>query len=160
MFVQTLLALVALGCISCGAIAQETGIKVTTLLHDDGSKTVTRLDIDQHTSEEVTTNAADKVLKRIVFNLDANNLPQSGVLYAPNGKVVRKIVYKYDALNRVNEEADYTPNDQLLGRFVYEYSASGRVSKIHTFDAAGNEVGATATDARKDEHKQPPRIQH
>src|SRR5581483_8443158 len=92
---------------------QSSAIKVTTTLHEDGSKTVTKLDPDQHTSEATTFNSADKMQQRIVYDLDDQNQATAGKVYAANGTLLLKCVYKRDSSNRVYEEDDYTPDDKL-----------------------------------------------
>src|SRR5437016_5447745 len=121
----------------CPAQEDVAAIKVTTTLHDDGSKTVTKLDPDQHTSEATTYDGANKLKQRIVYELDDQNQPASGTVYAANGDVVLKSVYKRDAANRISEEIDYTPDDKLLRRFVYEFGSNGKVTRIRAFDANG-----------------------
>jgi hypothetical protein len=125
------------------AQAQDTGVKVSIMVHDDGSRTTTTIDPEKHTQEEATFSMQEKLLKRIVFTIDDNKLALSGIVYAANGKPVRKMVYKYDPLNRLTEEQDFTAADQYIGKFVYEYNAKGKVSKIRGYDATGAEVNAS-----------------
>lgn len=130
-------------------------IKVTTTLHDDGSRTVIKLDAGQHTSDSTTYTAGDKVQQRIVYVLDEENQPVSGKVYAANGAVVFTSVYQHDGQNRITEEADYTPAGQLMRRFVYEFGSTGKVSRIRAFDAQGNEL--RASNATPDVKKALPR---
>jgi antitoxin component YwqK of YwqJK toxin-antitoxin module len=130
-------------------------IKVTTLLHEDDTKTVTTTDPDQHTSESVTYTARDKVLQKIVYTLDENNVATSGNIYNAKGQFLFKAVYKRDAMSRVAEELDTTSDGQLIRRFVYEYGANGKVSRIRAYDASGNEM--QQSPAKKDQKQAPPR---
>lgn len=133
------------------------GIKVTAVMHEDGTKTVTTTDADQRTSQSVDYGPREKVIKKVIYKLNANNVPESGVVYSPNGQIAFKAAYKRDASNRVTEETDYAPNGTMIRRFVYEYSATGKVSRIRAYDAAGNEMHQTQSPARKDEPKSAPR---
>lgn len=139
--------------------AQDSGggIKVTSIMHEDGTKTVTTIDSDQHTSESVTYGPRDKVRQRIVYVLNENDVAESGTVYSPTGQIVFKAVYKRDGLNRVTEEIDSTPDGVMLRRFVYEYGANGKVSRIRAYDAAGNEMRQTQSPAQKDEKQSAPR---
>jgi hypothetical protein len=149
------LAAAASLCLPFHSHGQEPGgLRVATVLHDDGTRTVTTFDPDQHTSSQETY-SGEKLLKKIVFTLDETNRPVSGVLYSGKGKPVRKVVYKYDALNRLDEEQDYTLDGQLIGRFVYDYDKNGRVSRIRAFDAGGKQVSASTVPAKKAETGQP-----
>ena len=140
------------------ASAQDSGgIKVTTVIHEDGTKTVTTLDSDQHTSESVTYDSRNKVRQKVVYILGENNLPETGTAYTASGQIVFKAVYKRDGSNRVTEEIDSSPDGQLLRRFVYEYGADGKVSRIRAYDANGTEMEQSQSPAKKDEQKTPPR---
>ena len=150
--------LIALAGVS-GGLAQDEGsdnaIHAITTLHEDGTKTVTITDPDKRTSEASTYDARDKLIQKIIYALDDNNRPATGVVYAKDNSPVLKTVYKHDDMNRLSEEDDYTMDDQLLRRFVYDFDSSGDITQIHTFDSQGNEV--MPTDARKDPHTVPPR---
>lgn len=130
-------------------------IKVTTTLHDDGSKTVTRLDPDAHTSSAETLDGGGKLRQRIVYELDDENQPASGTMYDAKGAFVLKSVYKRDPSHRIIEETDYTADGRLMRRFVYEFGSSGKVARIRAFDAEGNELQQSAT--RPDPRKAAPR---
>lgn len=139
--------------------AQDSGggIRVTTTMHEDGTRTVLTTNSDDHTSESVTYGPKDKVLQRIVYILNEDNVPESGIVYTPTGQIAFKAVYKRDGSNRVIEEIDSNPDGAMLRRFVYEYGANGKVSRIRAYDAAGNEMRQTQSPAQKDEQKVPPR---
>ena len=135
--------------------AQEgAGIKVTTTLHEDGSRTETQTDLEQHTSEAKTFDGAHKLRQRIVYELDGENQPASGAVYAANGALIFKSVYKHDDQNRITEEIDYTPEGAMMRRFVYEF-ANGKVSRVRAFDPSGVEMQQSA--GRPDVKKSAPR---
>jgi len=132
----------------------DNAIRAVTVLHEDGTRTVTVTDPDKHTAEATTYDAGNKLMQKIVYALDDNNLPASGVVYAADNRPVYKAVYKHDDTNRISEEDDFTMDDRLIGRFVYEYGANG--VRIHAYDSQGNEV--EQSDARKDPQQMPPRV--
>lgn len=121
-------------------VRAQSAVKVTTTLHDDGSRTEMKTDPDQHTSEATTMNAAGKLLQRIVYTLDEENQPAEGTIYSAAGVVLFKAVYKRDPANRLSEEVDSTPAGQMIRRFVYEYDGNGKVSRIRAYDASGTEM--------------------
>jgi len=141
---QSLVAALACSYLALCAQAQDSGVKVSIMVHDDGSKTVTKIDPEKHTQEESTFSLNEKLQKRIVFTIDENKVALSGLVFTPTGKPVRKMVYKYDALNRLSEEQDFTPDDKYIGKFVYEYNAKGKLVKIRGYDASGTEVNGSA----------------
>ena len=127
--------------------SQSDTIRVTTTLHPDGTKTVTQNNPDDRTVETSNYDAADKLLQKIVYNVDELGQAVTGSLYMPKGVsktgapllvLVYKMKYKHDGLNRVSEVENYSPADQLVTRQVFHYDPSNRVIKIDTYDAAGN----------------------
>jgi len=141
---------VACCCLAWNVHAQEdVGVKVSIVIHEDGTKTVTKLDPEQHSSEETTYGMKERVLKRVVYALDENNLAQSAVVFNSKGAPERKLVFKYDPLSRLAEEQDYNLQDELLLRFVYEYGKSGKLLRIRAYDANGKEqTSATSAPQR------------
>jgi hypothetical protein len=130
-------------------------MRATTMFNHDGTKTVTVIDSGKHTSEASTYDAADKLLRKVVYALDDQNQFVSGVVYNAANVPMYKATYKRDDSNRVTEEDDYTMDDQLLRRFVYDFDSQGDILRIHTFDGQGNEM--LPDDARKDPKQVPPR---
>ncbi len=137
-FLCTLAIVVALAAAASGQGGST--IKVRTVLHEDGTKTATTTDPIQRTSTAVTYDASDKVRQRVVYQLDENDLPVSGIIYDAKGQAAFKSTYKHDLSNRLSEQIDYTPNDKLLRRLVFEYGASNRISNVRTYDASGVEL--------------------
>jgi hypothetical protein len=154
-------ALAAIAPVKCLAQQDDTGtgdandnaIHAITSLRDDGSKTVTVTDPDKHTSQATTYNTAGHIVEKVVYTLDDNNNPVTGIVYGPDNAAAFKAEYKRDETNRMSEEDDYTLADVLIRRFVYEYDG-GSLKRIHAFDAQGNEM--RQSDAVPD----PPRSHH
>jgi hypothetical protein len=134
----------------------DDAIHAITTLHPDGTRTVAITDPDKHTSEADTYTANNKLIEKIIYALDENNLPATSVVYTSDNRPAFKAVYKRDDFNRVSEEDDYTMDDQLLRRFVYELGADGKVVRVRAYDAQGNEL--QQTDAQKDPQQVPPRV--
>lgn len=133
----------------------DNAVHAITVLHEDGTKTVTITDPDKRTSEASTYDGRDKLLQKIVYTLDDNNQVASGVVYTPDNRPVYKSAYKRDDSNRISEEDDYTMDDQLIRRFVYEFGADGKVARIRAYDSQGNEM--QQSEAHKDQRQSLPR---
>ena len=136
--------------------SSDNAVHAVTVLHQDGSKTVTITDPEKHTSEASTYDGRYKLTERIVYALDENDRPATGVVYTPESRPLYKSVYKRDALNRISEEDDFKMDDQPIGRFVYEYGADGKLHRIRAYDSQGNEVHASA--GHRDVQQMPPRV--
>ena len=142
----------------CAAQEDDTSnaVHAMTVLHPDGTKTVTITDPDKHTSEASTYDGRDKLKQKIVYTLDESNQPTSGIFYTAQNQPLYKAVYKRDAMNRISEEDDSKMNDEPIGRFVYEYGGDGKLRRIRAYDAQGNEIHNSA--GRRDEQQVPPRV--
>ena len=133
----------------------DATIKVTTVLHEDGTKTITQLNRETHTSEAATYDNRDKIIQRIVYKLNEQNKPLESTVYGPKGNVLMTVTYKLDEDGRVAEESDFSSDGALMRRLVFHYDTSGRVSKMDAFDANGNEI--KQSPATRDTPKKPPR---
>ncbi len=155
-----LLAAATLAALAPALWAQDDGadnaIHAVTVLHEDGTKTVTITDPDKHSSEATTYDAGGRVTEKIVYGLDESNQIATGVVYTANNVPAFKASYKRDDQNRISEEDDYTMDDQLLRRFVYEFGPDGKLLRIRAFDSQGNEM--RQSEARKDERQSLPRV--
>jgi hypothetical protein len=133
----------------------DDAIHAITAMNEDGTRTVTLTNPDNHTSEASTYDAAGKLMKKVVYTMDANNQAASGIVYSADNRPVYKAAYKRDGANRISEEDDYTMDDQLIDRFVFEFGPDGRVLRIRGYDAQGNEL--QQSEARKDRRQSLPR---
>ena len=96
---------------SSGSDGSDNVIHAITAIHPDGSRTVTVTNPEEHSSEATTYDAANKMIERIVYTLDENNVLVTGLVYGPGNTPSFKSVYKHDDLNRISEEDDYTLDD-------------------------------------------------
>jgi hypothetical protein len=136
--------------------SSDNAIHAITAIHEDGTKTVTITDPDKHSSEATTYDARDRVIEKIVYALDDNNSPITGVVYGPDNNPAFKTVYKHDDFNRISEEDDYTLDGQLIRRFTYDFGPDGNLRRIHAFDSQGNELQEEGV--HKDERQSLPRV--
>jgi len=137
-FALTLAVLLAVS----SAFAQEGGvsIKVTTTLHEDGSRTDMQTDLDARTADSKTYNSAKKLVQRATYTLDEQGRLEEGVIYDAKDKVISRVSYKYNAMGHVSDQFEKAPNGALLRRLVYRYDPNGRVIGIDAYDGAGNQL--------------------
>jgi hypothetical protein len=148
----TILAVVTLAAAVLPAPAQQaSAIKVTTTLHDDGTRTVTRFDPDARITE-ASKYSGDTLLQRSVFKLNDQNQPESGEIYNARGKLLWKVKNSRDEAGRVAEETRFNANDQFIVRLVYHYGTRNQIVKIDAYDASGNlmPTGPARRDVKKD----------
>ena len=151
-----LLAIALLPGVCAAQDSSDNAIHAVTVLHQDGTKTVTLTDPDKRTSEASTYDGGGHMTEKVVYTLDDNNQPASGLVYNAANEPMYKAVYKRDSLGRVSEEDDSKLDDQPIGRFVYVYGADGKLLRIRAYDAQGNEVRSSG--ARRDDQTMPPRV--
>jgi hypothetical protein len=147
----TLCALLASAAAAPGQDAAGNVVKVTTTLHPDGTRTITKLDAVEHTSES-SRYSGERLLQRTVFKLNEQNQPESGDFFDGKGTLVHKLKFVRDESGRVSEEIRFTPDDRFVVRYVYRYDATGRVLKMDGYDADGNPLptGPARRDVKKD----------
>ena len=118
--------------------AQEGGnpIKVTTIIHDDGTRTETIADVDSRSLETKTYSASQKLTERCVYTVDEQGRAVEGVVYNAKDTIISRVAFQYDAQGNVKEKLEKTPNGILLKRIVYIQDPTGRVT-VRTFDARG-----------------------
>jgi len=129
------------------ASAQENygTIKVTTRLHEDGTKSTTIVDPEKHTAEETFVNAANKVVKKITYLLGENDVSIGAIFYNAKGDVTYKASYVRDGANRITETTFTSADGKYLGKrvFVYTGGTGTAATQVIDYDAAGQQI-ATA----------------
>ena len=154
-------ALVAIAALSCApALADpprpKSGIKATTTLHPDGTRTDLIRDLDAATAESKTLDAAGKLLQRSTFKLDENGEPIEGIVYNAKGQASYKFVYNRNTSGLISEELDMSADGKLLRKLIYRYGSTGQIAGIDAFDAEGNPLKSASTGGspgRKDVKK-------
>jgi YD repeat-containing protein len=133
------------------ALGQEapTGIKVTSTLHDDGSRTDLQTDYDSLTAESKTYSASKKLLQSATYTINAQGQLLEGIAYNAKGQVGGQVAFKYDAQGRMSEQLDKSANGTPLRRLVFYYDANGRVSGLDTYDGQGNLLQASGSSINK-----------
>ena len=151
---RLIIAFVALACFAGTHLpAQEGGIKSTTTLHPDGTRTDMIKDLSTATAQSKTYDAAGKVLQSMTFKLDEQGEPLEGTAFNTKGVAIFKYSYKRDASGRLEEELNMDARGNLLRRLVYRYTTSGAIAGIDAFDAQGNPIKAATGSARKDKKR-------
>ncbi len=145
------LAFAALALLAAAAVAgaEEANIKVTSVVHPDGSKTDTITNFAERTSEERLVNQAGKVLRRTIFTLDDEGRQNGGVVYGPDNKPLSRFQFVRDAMGNIIEHRDYTVKGEVIQRKIYRLSGEGKVLGIDTYDKNGTLVHTTGKSRRK-----------
>jgi hypothetical protein len=142
------------------ALAQDSGdqpIRVKVTQRDDGTHVSSTVDPNAHTCVEETLTNKEKLIQKVVYQLDAANRPMSGVVTDPAGNVLYNMKLIHDDAGRVTEESDYSKTGELVRHLIYHYSTAGLLTGVDAYDGQGN-VLKRASEARKDKKKSLPRI--
>ena len=118
--------------------AQEGGIKSTTTLHPDGTRTDMIQNFATRTAESKTYDAGGKVIQSMKYTLDEQGKLAEGTAFSAKGVAMYKYTYRRDSTGQLQEEDNLTPEGKLLRRLVYHYKTNGEIGGIDTYDAQGN----------------------
>ena len=147
MITPRLLALALVGILAVTAAplrAQEGGatLKVTSVLNNDGTRTDTQKDLENHTSESKTYDASKKLVSRWVYSINDEGFELEGVCFNAKDQVIARVNYSYDVFGHLAEMLEKAPNSTLLRRTVYHRDASGKLTSTDFFDGQGNPLNA------------------
>jgi len=138
---------------------EEQPIHVKVIQRDDGTHVSVTTDPSTHTRTEETLSNKDKLLQKVVYQLNDQNQATSGIVYTPAGDVVYKLQLDHDAAGNVTQETDYSKTGEVLRRVVFHYyGPNGQLSGMEAFDGQGNPIKKTDGAAVKDKKKSIPRI--
>jgi hypothetical protein len=149
--VKSLAVLLALLALALPAVlGQETygTIRVTVKRLPDGGQLTTKTDPEKHTTEEVTENAAGKVLKKTTYLLDEGNLPTEAIFCDAQGNILYKTAYRRDTWGHVTEARFLAADDTYLGKRVFVYGANGQPTQVTDYDANGQQVTPVQTASK------------
>jgi hypothetical protein len=149
-----LLALSALAVPASVLLAQEQygTIRVTVKRLPDGGQMTTKTDPEKHTTEEVTTDAGNKVLKKTTYLLDEGNLPTEAIFCDAKGNILYKTAYQRDTWGHVTEARFLAADDTYLGKRVFVYGANGQPTQVTDYDANGQMVTPAGGGKPKKNH--------
>lgn len=131
-------------------------VKVTQ--REDGTHVSSTLDPNAHTCVEETLTNKEKLIQRIVYQLDAQNLPLTGIVSDPAGNVLYKMTLLHDGAGNTTEETDFSKTGEQIRHLIFHYSAGGQLTGTDAYDGQGNLL--QTGPARKDSKKSQPYINH
>jgi len=135
------------------ASAQENygTIRVTTRLHEDGTKSTTIVDPEKHTAEETFVDAANKVVKKITYLLGDNDVSVGAIFYDAKGNVTYKASYVRDGASRITETSFSSADGKYLGKRVFVYAGGNgtNATQVVDYDANGQQIAAAQPVAPK-----------
>ncbi len=124
------------------AVAQDDppALKITALMHPDGSCTDSSLDFVNNTLDEKTYNAGGVLTRHVIYELDSQRLPKAGAHYNTAGTLLYRFTFTRDPMGRIVEETNHTPEGAFIRRLVYDYHADGRLKTLTAFDPNGQVI--------------------
>jgi hypothetical protein len=131
---------VAFASLAQAQLTKGDAIKATTTVHPDGTRSTLVVDPSKATAEEIFYDGGQRVLRKIVYPLDAQNQSIGAITYDAKGTIVSKSSYKRDETGRIAEETITSNSGQFLRRRVYSYSSQNRISRVDEFDATGQQI--------------------
>jgi hypothetical protein len=141
--VKTLAVLLALSALAVPALLGQDAygtIRVTVKHIPGGGQMTTKTDPEKHITEEVTSDANNKVLKKTTYLLDEGNLPTEAIFCDGQGNILYKTAYQRDTWGHVTEARFLAADDTYLGKRVFVYGANGQATQVTDYDASGQPV--------------------
>ena len=112
---------------------------VSTILHDDDTKTLSNRDLINRTMQQETYSAQDILQMKRIFQLDRQGKVLTGLAFDGSGKPLLKFKYIYDDLDRLKEEQIRDMKDHLLRKMITVYDKEGK-SQRHAFNLQDKEL--------------------
>jgi len=119
---------------------REGDVWVRTVLHDNGTRTVSKKDINTKQMEKKVLNAEDVLVARSIFQIDSEGNFQRGQIFNGRGQLMYVSEFIYDDYGRLMEERVSDGNRRPVRRLVYKYDAFGKAQPF-----AINFVGGQAS---------------
>jgi hypothetical protein len=130
-----------MGCLAISPAAARTPVDIwsRTILHPDGSRTVSKKDLEAQVINQETFNPSGTLVMKRVYQLNAAGKEQRGFVFDGYNQLIYRIGYIYDEIDRLKEELLYNMVGQVVRRQIYEYNRVGqlvRPVKAFTFEEA------------------------
>lgn len=104
---------------------QREDVRARMIMHDDGSRTYSRLDRNTNELGETVFDEREVLVLYKQFRLDSQDRPLLGAIYDGGRNLVARIEYGYDNFGRMLEERMFNPRGQVIRRVLYIYDANG-----------------------------------
>jgi hypothetical protein len=136
-----LMGVALMGVLASSPVSARTGVDIwsQTILHPDGSRTVSKKDLESKVINQETFNASGTLVMKRVYQLDAAGKEQRGFVFDGYNQLIYRIGYIYDEIDRLKEEVLFNTRGQVVRRQIYEYNRVGQVIrpvKAFTFEGA------------------------
>ena len=112
---------------------QAMDVWARTVLHADGSRTVSKKDSKSRIIEERTYTGDDFLLMKRLYQIDEKGNSQRGFVFDNNNNMIYRIAYAYDEIDRLREEVLYNMNGQVVRRQIYDYDHQGKPMRPKAF---------------------------
>lgn len=108
---------------------------VSTIIHNDETKTLSNRDLVKRTMEQQTYSAAGVLQMKRIFQLDRDGKVKSGLAFDGAGKPLFKFKYFYDELDRLDVEQIADMKDTVVRVLKTVYDDQGKAHRIAKTDA-------------------------
>ncbi len=128
---------------------REGNAWVRTVMHDDGTRTVSKKDDTVKEIEKWTMSANDVLVSRSVFQVDKNGKFQRGQVFDGRGTLRYVSEFFYDSMGRQIEERVSDSRGMLVRRLIYSHDQFGRAkpfSIAYSNGSAGSPVAISNAD--------------
>jgi len=123
----------------------KTAIHVQTILHEDGSRTESRRNLQTRVLEEFRYGTNKRLKNRKLFQLDEEGRALQGLVFDPKDKLIGRVEFHFDEFGRLVEERSVDTTGRPTERIVYRYDKSGKRLKplAYNFAPAASSSGTS-----------------
>ncbi len=129
-FIHSLMALVVIGHLGTVSAQGRLARVVSTIIHEDESKTLSNRDLVKRTMQQETYSPKGVLQMRRIFQLDRDGKVVSGLAFDGAGKPIFRFKYIYDDLDRLGEEHVHNMKGKLVRLMKTVYDEQGKASRF------------------------------
>ena len=120
------------------ASAQRVAIQVSTIIHEDNSKTLSTRDFKKRTMEQRTYSPRGVMQMKRQFVMDREGRVKSGVAFDGSDQLIFTFRYKFDDLDRLDEEKIFDRAGNVVRRLKTTYDELGKATRTARTDVKGS----------------------
>ena len=124
-----------LGCflLCLSAVSADDKMWVRSIMHKDGTRTLSRQDNSINELQEVTFDRKNILVVRKIFRIDAIGRALSGQVYDGSNELLGRYEYGFDSYGRMIEERMFNDRQQVVRRMLYSYDSQGKQKRPDAF---------------------------
>jgi hypothetical protein len=109
--------------------AQRIDLIVSTIIHDDSSKTLSVRDVQKRAMQQQTFSSQGTLAMKRLFQLDRHGKVRNGLAFDAKDNIIFRFRYEYDDLDRLSKERVMDRKGDIVRVLFTTYDEAGRATK-------------------------------